>query len=118
VRNGLTQSPPGTALVEALVAVVVLTIGALALAATGVANVRLEFSAARRVAASTLVTNRLEQLRLRCGASSGTDSGTGIAAYWRATTSGGTQELFDSMAVVDFLGRPPHVHVALSAAPC
>ena len=116
--NRLTQRPHGSALIEALVAMVFLTVGALALSIAGVANVRLEFSAARRAEAATLVTTRLEQLRLHCGRSSGVDTAAGIAAAWRTTPSPGTQQLFDSLAVVDFLGHPAHVHTALSASPC
>lgn len=113
-----TNNPRGFALVEALVAVVLLTVGALALAATGVANLRLELSAARRNAAATLATTRLEQLRSHCVASTGADTLPGITTAWRASVSDGVLELFDSLTLVEFPGRAPHTESVWSASPC
>jgi Tfp pilus assembly protein PilV len=112
------RSPGGFALVEALVAVVLLTVGALAFAATGVANLRLELSAARRNGAATLATTRLEQLRSHCAPAAGTDSLPGIATAWRASASDGVVELLDSVSVVESPGRAPHTESVWSASPC
>lgn len=113
-----SPSRSGFTLVEVLVALVMLTVGALALAATGVANLRLELTAARRVAGAALATTRLEQLRSKCSPSSGNDSAAGITAAWHASASSGVQDLLDSMVLVESPGHAPHIDVIRSGAPC
>lgn len=108
----------GFALVEALVAIVLLTVGALAFASTGIANLRLELSAARRNGAAALSTTRLEQLRSHCAPSAGIDSLPGIAIAWHASASDGVLELFDSVSFVESPGRAPHTELMWSASPC
>ncbi|HKV52960.1 MAG TPA: hypothetical protein VJO52_17315 [Gemmatimonadaceae bacterium] len=95
-----------------------LTVGALALAATGVANLRLELSAARRNGAAALAATRLEQLRSHCASAAGTDSLPGIAIAWRASASDGVLTLIDSVLLVESPGRAPHTESLWSASPC
>lgn len=113
-----THVTRGFALVEALIAVILLSVGALAFAATGVANLRLESTAARRNAVATLASARLEQLRLHCAPSAGTDTLPGISGTWRASPSDGVVELLDSITFVEVPGHAPRVGSIRSASPC
>lgn len=118
MSNRTKRHPRGFALVEALLAVVLLTVGALAFAATGVANLRLELSAARRNGAAALAATRIEQLRAHCASAAGTDSLQGITISWRATASDGVLALVDSVSLVESPGRAPHTESVWSASPC
>lgn len=109
----------GTSLLEALAAITLLTIGALGVAATGVASLRLETSADRRWRAASTVGNRLEQLhRSGCLSSAGTDSSLSVYAVWHATAAQSFQEIVDTVVVADRLAARPLTEVIQSAAPC
>ncbi|HKT09456.1 MAG TPA: hypothetical protein VJR24_16270 [Gemmatimonadaceae bacterium] len=109
----------GTTILEALAAIILLSIGALGIAATGVASLRLETTADRRSRAASAVSNRLELLhRGGCNSSSGSDSARGVSAAWHASVSDSVQEIVDSVTVVDRLAGRPLQEVIQSAAPC
>ena len=109
----------GASLIEALAAITLLSIGALGIAATGVASVRLEISADRRSRAASAVSNRLELLhRGGCVSSSGTDSGLSVSAAWHAVPADRMQQIVDSVSVVDRLVARPLTEVVQTAAPC
>lgn len=109
----------GTTILEALAAIILLSIGALGIAATGVASLRLETTADRRSRAASAVSNRLELLhRGGCVSSSGSDSARGVSAAWHASVSDSVQEIVDSVSVVDRLAGRPLQEVIQSAAPC
>lgn len=109
----------GTSLIEAIAALTLLSIGALGIAATGVASVRLETSADRRSRAAWAVSNRLEMLhRGGCVSSSGTDSALSVSAAWHTVAADSIQQIVDSASVVDHLVARPHTEVVQTAAPC
>ena len=109
----------GTTLIEALAAVTLLSIGALGIAATGIASLRLETSADRRSRAAWAVSNRLELLhRGGCVSSSGTDSARSVSAAWHTVAVDSIQQIVDSASVVDHLVARPHTEVIQAAAPC
>jgi Tfp pilus assembly protein PilV len=109
----------GTSLIEALAAITILSIGALGIAATGVASLRLETSADRRSRAASAVSNRLELLhRGGCVASSGVDSALSVSAAWHTTLTDSIQDIVDSVSVLDRLANRPLREVIQSAAPC
>jgi len=109
----------GTSLVEALAAIILLSVGALGVAATGVASLRLETSADRRSRAATAVSNRLELLhRGGCLSSSGTDTALSVSAAWHTVVADSIQSVVDSLVIADRLARRPHTEVIQAAAPC
>ena len=108
----------GTSLIEALASITLLTVGALGIAATGVASLRLETSAAQRATAARIAGSRLEFLHRACASASGTDTGRGISAAWHTTARGGIQEIVDSVVFLDRLAGVPRTDVIESAAPC
>jgi Tfp pilus assembly protein PilV len=109
----------GTSLVEALAAIILLSVGALGIAATGVASLRLETSADQRSRAATAVSNRLELLhRGGCRSSSGTDTALNVLAAWHAVVADSIQNVVDSLVIPDRLAARPLTEVIQSAAPC
>lgn len=109
----------GIGLIEALAAITLLSIGALGIAATGVASLRLETAADRRSRAASTISNRLELLhRGGCVSSSGTDSALSVSAAWYTTAGDSIQEIVDSVSILDRLAGRPRTEVIQSAAPC
>jgi len=109
----------GTSLVEALAAIILLSVGALGIAATGVASLRLETSADERSHAATVVSNRLELLhRGGCRPSSGTDTALSVSADWHTVVADSIQSVVDSLVIADRLAGRPLIEVIQSAAPC
>lgn len=119
VSKHLCRPREGTSLVEALTAITLLTVGALGIAATGVASLRLETSAHQRARAASIVGTRIELLHhTGCGASSGTDSAQGVSAIWHATPADDVQDIVDSIVVVDRLAPESGTQVVRAVAPC
>lgn len=109
----------GASLIEALAALTLLSVGALGIAATGVASLRLETSADRRSRVASAVSNRLELLHGGgCVSPSGTDSALSISAKWHTIATDSIQQIVDSVSVVDRLIARPHTEVIQAAAPC
>lgn len=109
----------GAALIEAIAAITLLGVGALAITATGVASLRLETSADRRSRAASSVSTRFELLRRGgCVSSSGNDSALGVSATWRSIAVDSVRESIDSVVIVDRLAARPSTEVIETAAPC
>lgn len=109
----------GTSLIDALAAIILLSIGALGIAATGVASLRLNTSADRRSRAAMAVSNRLELLhRGGCRSSSGFDSALSVSAAWHTVVADSVQEVVDSLVIADRLAGRSLTEVIQSAAPC
>ena len=109
----------GSSLVEALAAITLLCIGALAITTTGVASLRLETGADRRSRAAASVSTRLELLHHSgCLSSSGTDSALGVHATWHTAAIDSIQKTIDSVLITDRLAARPVREVIESAAPC
>jgi len=87
--------PPGLTLIEVLIAMVVFTTGALALAATSAAIVRQMASSSQRAYAASSAGARSELFHAAgCGTSvSGTDQSRGVRSEWSVTRSVASQEL-------------------------
>lgn len=93
--------------------------GVLALAATGVASLRLETMADRRQRAAALVLERIEQLRSGgCATDAGADSAPGVAAHWRLDRSVRLTELSDSVLIHERAGHAPRRERVRGAVPC
>ncbi len=91
----------GFSLAELLVAVTLLSVGALALAGTAAAVLRLLATGGVRAAAAVLVESHLELVRAtRCTPSAGADTISGVVARWRVQPlGGGVAELRDSLRI-------------------
>ena len=73
----------GYTLIEIIVAVLVFTVGGLALASAGAVIIRAMALNGRRENATRLATSRLEQLRSTCdSAPNGADSARGVRLRW------------------------------------
>jgi prepilin-type N-terminal cleavage/methylation domain-containing protein len=97
----LCRRHAGFSLAELLVAVTLLSVGALALAGTAAAVLRLLAVGGVRAAAAVLVESHLELVRAtRCTPSAGADTVPGVVARWRVQPlGGGVAELRDSLRI-------------------
>lgn len=111
-------SNAGFTLLEPLIAIVLLTGGVLALVSTSAASVRLAAAGARRAAAATLVSNRIEALRRGCPVLSGSDSVPGVVLDWQTVRDTSLIELAAVVTVSDRGARAPHREHLRWAAPC
>ena len=81
----------GYTLVEVIVAILIFTVGGLALAAGAATVSRTMASNNRRELATRLATSRLELLRAECPtATNGADSAAGVRSTWRVVASPGS----------------------------
>jgi prepilin-type N-terminal cleavage/methylation domain-containing protein len=110
-RRGLT-------LIEIVIAILILSVGALALAGTSALMVRRLSESARGAAATSVARNRLESSHsLPCSAlSSGSEQIFGVRSEW--STTGSTYSAAISQHVSYPTRRGAHTDHFLTAAPC
>lgn len=110
----------GFTLVELLVALVVLSVGLLAVVAAGTSIARLEGDAARDALAAMMAESRFERLRaLPCAPATGRDSARGVAEAWElAPGAGRVRDMRESVRVAGSGGRSSHTESYRSAAAC
>ncbi len=91
----------GTSLVELIVALTLLGVGALALAGTGALALRLSAEARRQASAARLAHSRIERLRSACApaAAGAATSPEGIEERWSVAADGPLRVIVDSLVV-------------------
>lgn len=114
----MLKSRNGGTLVELLVALLLLNLALLSLASVGAVTARRVGDAGRRSRATLAAANRLERLAaLPCSAMTGGSAllERGVTETWRATRSGPSMELSDS---VEIALRIPERFVIRRREPC
>ncbi|HEX6534761.1 MAG TPA: hypothetical protein VF041_09185 [Gemmatimonadaceae bacterium] len=118
--TSIAAVPAAFTLVETLVAIILLTVGVLALAGTSSAVARLQAETELRERAALLAATRLERLRAApcpTGTVGGADTDHAIVGRWSAAASGG-------LLAVEYRARFPDgrggslTHTVRSALPC
>ena len=119
---GLLQNCPmridrgGYSLIEVVVALLVFTVGALALTAGSAVIARSMSVNAARARAIRAAESRLEAIRARCGGPAGTDMIDGVASSWSSTTDGSGVIIRASASYVGAQGA--HTEIYESAVLC
>jgi Tfp pilus assembly protein PilV len=103
-----------------LVALVLLTVGLLAVAGTTTSTLRLQRGSDSRSLAAALVESRLELARAEeCAALQGDSSIGAVTESWELhPIAAGASELTISIAISDGLGHAPGAEIFRSVVPC
>lgn len=101
----------GFTLIEIVVAIVLLTVGLLALAASAAATVRSMAEAARIASAAHMAENERERAyATTCAAAGGVDSARGATVVWSAEPAG------PMLSIAETITRPRATPVVIAAA--
>ena len=110
--------PGGYTLIEIVVAILIFTIGALALAAGSAVIGRTMTVNGHRDNATRIATSRLERIRAQChGAGSGADSANGVRSVWNVTTSPSSVKVIETVSYQTPAGMRSETFQASFACP-